>query len=158
MSNPNTDPYISILTAEDPDLFIANQIPTDGSGQPILNEDGSIPTDSDGNIITEEVDTSDSVREGLQQQWSYTTIAIEDAETNFSSETIAKRRVIVVTSASTVTLPSPTEGIEIYVKKSNVAGTVTVSGSIDGASSVLLNTSNYESLHLVGNGTEWMVL
>lgn len=158
MSDPNTDPYISILTAEDPNLFIANQIPTDGSGQPILNEDGSIPTDSDGNIITEEVDTSDSVREGLQKQWSYATIAIEDTENDFSSETVAKRRVVVVTSAGTVTLPSPTEGIEIYIKKSNVAGTVTVSGSIDGASSVALNTSNYESLHLVGNGTEWMVL
>lgn len=158
MSDPNTDPYISILTAEDPNLFIANQIPTDGSSQPILNEDGSIPTDSDGNIITEEVDTSGLVREGLQKQWSYTTIAIEDVESDFSSETIAKRRVIVVTSAGTVTLPSPTKGIEIYVKKSNVAGTVTVSGSIDGASSVALNKSNYESLHLVGNGTEWMVI
>lgn len=144
MSDPNTDPYVQILKAGDPNFFIFSS-PTIDPETGLING-------------TQDTDTEPQVAAGLISQWSYSTIAIETAETDFSGESPAKRRVIVVTSATTVTLPDPTEGIDIYVKKSNVAGTVTVNGDIDGGSSVLLNTANYESLHLIGNGTEWMVV
>lgn len=144
MSDPNTNPYIQIIKDGDPDFFKIT-VPSLDTETGLIN--GTTTEDTEGRVD-----------DGIKKQWSYSTIAIETGQVDFSLEPITKRRVIVVTSVTTVTLPDPTEGMEIYVKKSNVAGTVTVNGDIDGGSSVLLNTTNYESLHMIGNGTEWMVV
>jgi hypothetical protein len=70
-------------------------------------------------------------------------------------------RIIEVTSTSTITLPfasSMNIGKEYIIKNNiSVGGTVTVSGTIDGSPSYLLS-ARYKYVHVVSNGTNWLII
>jgi len=68
--------------------------------------------------------------------------------------------VLVVTNAATVTLnTTPDDGEKISIKRATTAGNVTVSGTIDGASSYTM-AENYECIDLIyiASSNEWLIV
>lgn len=67
---------------------------------------------------------------------------------------------LAVQGGYTVTLSGPLEGRRVVVKdEAGTAGssTITVAGTIDGATNKTI-TTNYGSLHLISDGTNWFII
>jgi hypothetical protein len=56
--------------------------------------------------------------------------------------------------ASTITLPSPAAGRELYIQKQPGCATITLSGSINSGSGLTLDVDG-QGVHLQGDGSTW---
>lgn len=57
----------------------------------------------------------------------------------------------------TVTLPSPTDGDQIHIKKIAGGNAVDISGDIDGQTSISIYLQ-YQSVNLIGTSTSWYIV
>ena len=73
---------------------------------------------------------------------------------------VLSERTIEVTMAITLTLPTATGNTgKEYVIKNNISagGSVTITGTIDGAASYILS-ARYKYVHIISNGTSWLII
>ena len=85
----------------------------------------------------------------------YTTLGITSS-TAVSSNTAVLADATA--GAITVTLPAGTANDSIHVKKTDSSSNpVTIAGSIDGYSSIVINLQ-YQSYHLIRDGSQWWII
>ena len=86
--------------------------------------------------------------------------SVKTATTDYT-ETASKGEVVVKcdnASGFTVTLPNPAASVaKLVFKKMQAAGTITISGAIDGGSSATL-TTQYSTLSVVSDGSSWLAV
>lgn len=86
-------------------------------------------------------------------------VPIRTVTTNYNATALDYCIIVDATAGGvTVTLPSLTLGLSLVVKKiDSSVNTVTVSGTIDGAASVVLLTQ-YSNTAVIGGASEWHVI
>lgn len=111
---------------------------------------------------TDTIDTSEKELTSIGSRVARNSVRINAVEkTSFDVESItadfttSRNQIIICNNTSSITVTLDANALEedqIHIKRTNAS--VTVSGAIDGKSSIILNI-RYYSAHLVFNGTEW---
>lgn len=151
MTDPNLDLLIQKLT---PPGQSSLEIEYPGVTNPtdIFDDNGNLLFPAGDQIGAVTVNPENDIRDGNSIVIKYSTVPI--VVTNDGVFTISEpQNLIVITSGTSVILPSAVEGIRITIK--SISGAVNISGgTVDGVAGATL-AGQYDFMELVSDGAVW---